>query len=311
MKQRLLTAGLMLLILVGVFTARALSLFVFDVFVVALCVIAGYESSKLFSKMGLYNNNFVVMLYPSLAYLVFMLTYKLSVLYVVAFQILLLIFLFVVAFLLSIVLKNNSENEIKTRNLKVSKNKFAFNKALHSVFSMVYPSLLILILVPINHFSKLFTSVNVDALYTISTFALILAFALPILTDTFAMLVGYLFKGKKLCPKISPKKTVSGAVGGVVLTVLVTACLFMVLNATVTFSSAFSAIGLELWHILILATASSVVCQIGDIFESLLKRKADVKDSGKILPGHGGVLDRFDSHAFNEILILLFFIILI
>ena len=54
-----------------------------------------------------------------------------------------------------------------------------------------------------------------------------------------------------------------------------------------------------------------MICQLGDIFESYLKRKANIKDSGNIFPGHGGFLDRFDSHIFNAPFILIFFSLLI
>ncbi|MFD1037952.1 phosphatidate cytidylyltransferase [Virgibacillus byunsanensis] len=114
-------------------------------------------------------------------------------------------------------------------------------------------------------------------------------------TDTGAYFVGRAFGKRKLWPKISPKKTVEGALGGVLL-----ACIVGVIYQLID-PFPFSMI------ILIGATIlASVFGQIGDLVESAFKRHYGVKDSGNILPGHGGMLDRFDSLLF--VLPLLHFI---
>ncbi len=100
-------------------------------------------------------------------------------------------------------------------------------------------------------------------------------------TDTFAYFGGMLFGKKKLCPDISPKKTVAGAIVGT---------LFGTLSGVLI---AWSMAG-EIW-IGIFALPFSIVSQLGDLSASIIKRRFGVKDYGKIFPGHGGVLDRFDS----------------
>ncbi|MDQ3223180.1 MAG: phosphatidate cytidylyltransferase [Gemmatimonadota bacterium] len=109
--------------------------------------------------------------------------------------------------------------------------------------------------------------------------------------DTAAMFGGRALGGPKLAPTISPGKTRSGAASGVVGGLLV---------APIFGSMVFPRVGLEvpLWQLLVLAGALSVVGQIGDLAESLFKREAGVKDSSHLIPGHGGVLDRFDSLYF-------------
>ena len=102
-----------------------------------------------------------------------------------------------------------------------------------------------------------------------------------ILTDVGGIIFGKLIGGKKLT-KISPNKTIAGSIGGFILSLL---CLLFFL----AFISNYS-----LFNLLILAIATSFFSQIGDLFVSFLKRKAKVKDTGKILPGHGGMLDRID-----------------
>lgn len=102
-------------------------------------------------------------------------------------------------------------------------------------------------------------------------------------TDIGAYAFGRTFGGPKLAPSISPKKTWSGSVGGLGCAVLASAGLLLWgYDMALTLSLAASAAGL------------SVVSQAGDLFESALKRRYHVKDSGSLIPGHGGVMDRFD-----------------
>ncbi len=106
--------------------------------------------------------------------------------------------------------------------------------------------------------------------------------------DTAAMFGGRVLGGPKLAPTISPGKTRSGALAGVLGGVLVAPIFGVVV---------FPRVGIEipLWQLLLIAGVLSVMGQIGDLVESLFKREAGVKDSSHLIPGHGGVLDRFDS----------------
>lgn len=118
-------------------------------------------------------------------------------------------------------------------------------------------------------------------------FRLLLGFFLLIwANDSGAYLVGVKFGKKRLFERISPKKSWEGAVGGFVLTLLL------------AFVSAFYFKGLTLVNWLIMAVIVSVMGTFGDLVESMIKRSANMKDSGSLLPGHGGVLDRFDAVIF-------------
>ena len=132
--------------------------------------------------------------------------------------------------------------------------------------------------------------------YAVGDVAGMLIALLPVVltwaSDTGAYFTGRALKGPKLIPSISPGKTVSGAIGGVVFTVIATYILVHWLLRPYA-QLAFSPLGLVTFAVVI-----SVVAQIGDLVESLFKRSAGVKDSGKLLPGHGGVLDRLDSLFF-------------
>lgn len=110
-------------------------------------------------------------------------------------------------------------------------------------------------------------------------------------SDTFALLFGILFGKHKLAPIISPKKTIEGAVGGIFGAV---ACLFIftiIMHRTVGFE-------LPYWAAVLIGVFGSVLGQVGDLSFSILKRQTEIKDYGTIFPGHGGVLDRFDSVIF-------------
>ena len=102
-----------------------------------------------------------------------------------------------------------------------------------------------------------------------------------IASDIGGFIFGKLFKGPKLT-KISPNKTFSGAIGSVILSLFFISWLFYFLLNSFNYK------------ILIIALVTSIFCQFGDLFFSLLKRKAKLNDTGNFLPGHVGILDRLD-----------------
>ncbi|WP_010252259.1 phosphatidate cytidylyltransferase [Acetivibrio cellulolyticus] len=112
-------------------------------------------------------------------------------------------------------------------------------------------------------------------------------------TDTFAYFSGYLFGKHKLMPEISPKKTVEGSIGGIVGCAVIMGLYGMYLNYNNL------ANGIQLYHFIILGILCGIISQIGDWSASAIKRYVKIKDYGDIMPGHGGVLDRFDSILFT------------
>jgi phosphatidate cytidylyltransferase len=111
--------------------------------------------------------------------------------------------------------------------------------------------------------------------------------------DTGAYFIGRATGKHKLAPKISPAKTWEGAAGGLTCAILAAVVIGTVLKMiSPRLGSPFV---FEYWQIILLAVLVSLFAQIGDLVESLLKRNTGVKESGNLLPGHGGILDRFDS----------------
>ncbi len=112
-----------------------------------------------------------------------------------------------------------------------------------------------------------------------------------IATDSLAYCFGRVLGGPKIAPKISPSKTWAGLLGGIIGSILMGQLV----------------IYYELWHFpvdngAIVGVAVAVFSQMGDFLESWLKRNANVKDSGQFIPGHGGILDRFDGHIMAQLM---------
>ena len=152
-------------------------------------------------------------------------------------------------------------------------NKDKFYRFLYKVISLLYLSVLIyLFLVTKSKYPEL----NIVLIYAI---------LVSIVTDIGGLAVGKVFKGKKLT-KISPNKTISGAMGSFIFS------LFLIPFFIDYFT------GYKILTLLIITLFISLISQIGDVFISFIKRKAKVKDTSDILPGHGGFLDRIDGIIF-------------
>jgi phosphatidate cytidylyltransferase len=133
--------------------------------------------------------------------------------------------------------------------------------------------------------AALFASVLIRLDQVFGFAALMLVFLIVWMTDIGGYFAGRALGGPKLWPRVSPKKTWAGAIGGFVLS-LATAC-------------GFAALGVgKLLPLLGLGALLSIVSQLGDLFESAVKRAFGVKDSSHLIPGHGGLLDRLDGYVF-------------
>lgn len=139
------------------------------------------------------------------------------------------------------------------------------------------------------------------------TFAISFAIFLPVFSDTFAYLVGSTLGKRKLCPSISPKKTVAGAIGGLLGSVLCAVTFFLLFDlyavipvGYVTFSDS---VAVRAVVFVVLGIVGGVLAEIGDLAASRIKRTMNIKDFGNIFPGHGGVLDRLDSIMFTLVML--------
>ena len=168
--------------------------------------------------------------------------------------------------------------------------KTKFEEAVTAIFASVaipYSFSLFLVFRDIN--DRISSYTKVDGIFLI-LFACFCAW----LTDIFAYFVGSKFGKHKLCPKISPKKSVEGAVGGVVGAVLLNVALLFVFKRFFFENET----GLNYVSVIIMSVCLSVISMFGDLAASTIKRNFGIKDFGKLLPGHGGIMDRCDSLLF-------------
>ena len=106
-------------------------------------------------------------------------------------------------------------------------------------------------------------------------------------TDILAYFTGYFLGKRKLCPGLSPKKTVEGAIGGVIGSIVCSIIFGLIIRFQI------------FPHMIIMGLFGSVMAQLGDLSASMFKRKMGIKDYGNLIPGHGGIMDRFDSILFT------------
>ncbi|WP_263357179.1 phosphatidate cytidylyltransferase [Acidicapsa ligni] len=142
-----------------------------------------------------------------------------------------------------------------------------------------------------------FTLISLPALRSAEDGKTLVTFLLCVVWagDIVALYVGRNLGRHKLAPRLSPNKTWEGAVGSVVGSLLVTVGLIVLAEQLAKREIMTLAFAGPVWHWLLLAVVVNVAAQVGDLAESALKRSAGVKDSGTLLPGHGGVLDRIDA----------------
>lgn len=134
--------------------------------------------------------------------------------------------------------------------------------------------------------------------------SMLMLFVIAPFSDTMAFITGSLIGGRKLCPKLSPKKTWSGAIGGVIGGGVGGLLVYLVFSGYASTVSFFSPVLL----FILVGLFASVMTEAGDLFESFIKRRAGIKDMGKIMPGHGGIMDRIDGMLFAGVLIYFVFL---
>ena len=171
----------------------------------------------------------------------------------------------------------------------------------------VYPTLLLSLLTLANHLPA---TAGLEQFRLDSGLAILLIFVISPCADCVALFFGMLFKKylpMKMAPTISPNKTVIGGIGGVVGGMLSAGIVYFVYNAL--FGS-FESMGLWLPVYLLTGFLAAAATEFGDLVESCIKRKLGVKDMGKIMPGHGGALDRIDGTLFATVAVYTVFVVI-
>ncbi len=276
MLKRIITGVLLILYAFGLVTVGAWYPIAVDVLIYSFMLLGVYEMLHSFSVSGykVYKIAPIIMSVASFPLVYFFGLVGLAVDFAICLMIVMIQFIFA-----------------KDRTL---------NDLFASIFTMIYPALFMSVAFVITR--------EVNAVY-VACFAILV----PVASDSFAYFVGRLVKGPKLCPTISPKKTISGAVGGLMGGVLASGIVYTLFEHFAVFGDMIVAplftpnhyVNLAIY--LVIGLLGSVICQLGDLFASRIKRCIGIKDFGKIFPGHGGGLDRLDSIMFMLVVLFVIF----
>ncbi|MCI6444144.1 MAG: phosphatidate cytidylyltransferase [Clostridia bacterium] len=243
----------------------------FDLFILIMAVASTYEYERAFSDKLLKTEKVIIFIYPFAVYI----SYCFKGLGW-AFGAMLFLFLLLLA------------------QLVFEYDKISLESIGISLFTMIYPATILVSLLVINRYPTLEP--------------LLMVFAITPCADTFAYFVGSIVKGKKLCPNISPNKTVSGFIGGLFGGMIASLLVYFIFTEK---GAIFNSVFLEVLLFAGAGIACALLTAYGDLVESVIKRKLGIKDMGKILPGHGGMSDRIDGLTFAAPVISFVFTILV
>lgn len=166
--------------------------------------------------------------------------------------------------------------------------KSSVNGIVHTLFGFTYVSFLLSHILFINDLQS-------------GDILIWLPFLTAWFTDTAAYFTGITIGKHKLCPAISPKKTIEGSVGGILGSILLTTVFGIIIR------NYNSSIGIQ--DFIIIGLLCGIVSQLGDLAASYIKRNTNLKDFGNLIPGHGGILDRFDSILFTMPVVYYYFLL--
>lgn len=190
---------------------------------------------------------------------------------------------------------------------------YEVGNAISTLFVMIYPTTIMVYTLGLAYFmpeaESSITGLAVFGSQSIN--AILLLFICTTLTDTMAYFVGSTIKGPKLCPKISPMKTISGAFGGLVGGTFGGVIVYLLAkNGALGCAPITAAVVPNVLHFLVLGLGTSLFCQIGDLISSYVKRSCGIKDFGNFLKGHGGFMDRIDGLIISAVFLYIYFTIL-
>ena len=254
MLKRITSAGMLILVMGSIILLNIKFSIMVDVFVALVCIASVFEFCKAIKTLKLFQLSIPCMLFA--AVYPFMVSFGFTQLTFYGFTTVMLCMLIFF-------------------HEKISFNNFAYTYSMTLLITISLSALIRMKFIDSEHMPMYF----------------VLAIAIPWLADVGAYFTGFFIGKHKLCPKISPKKTIEGAVGGVLF------CIFSCVVMLFIFQKLFYGdnINMNYFSIILIGFGGSLLSIIGDLSFSVIKRSYSVKDYGDLIPGHGGILDRFDS----------------
>ncbi len=271
MLKRTLTSIVIVGFIVGFLFLRTIDVRLFDIFLWGMALIGTFELQRAYGNRTTKFHKILSLIYCAVIFPAYVLTVAYGRAYIIAI---------LIGFAL-----------IAISSLVFSHNDATIEGIGLTLLSFIYPTALLILISELSHQGH--------------QGALILAFVISPCADAAAYIVGSLVKGPKLCPKISPNKTVSGAIGGVIAGILGSVAVYLV------FGNKMWNFGLDCAYYALIGLVCSLLTIFGDLVESQIKRKLGVKDMGKLLPGHGGMLDRIDGLLFSSTALYVAFCVIV
>ncbi len=282
LKTRTITAAVLTIVILPIAFFGGI---VIDIFLGLLTLGAAYELEKMFkkdNKWGFYN--IIDMVLSVLVYASIVIIFSINTYDTYKYLMMVIGIVFLVQGFLMIFTKNSNVETLG-----------------NSLITLFYPSIGFASMALIRNFET--------GLYREGLFVLLYGIVVCIMTDMFAYFFGKAFGKHKLSP-ISPKKSWEGSIAGTVFAVVFGTLLAM-LTGVSRFIFGDINVFLQILFTIILSLVLSIIDEIGDLFASKLKRHYGIKDYSHIFPGHGGILDRFDSYIFVSVAIFVYIVILI
>ena len=297
MLKRTITGGIIFLVTVAFVLLKMVSPLFLDAFILLISIASLHEMINAYKLIDKTPNKAALYVCPVLLCAVYIFAPSVHI----SFALNALIAVVLLVYLLSndiAVLAKDRKMGTTEQNVSVL-NQSLFEKTKISMMIYAYPLLPISFMFAINHLP-----------YEIGYIGIILVFIVAMLTDTCAYLVGRAFGKSKFVPEVSPNKTVAGVVGGFMGGIVGSLACYFIFYYTDLFSVLnVAGQGVSITAFLLIAVVGSFINQLGDLIASAFKRKINLKDYGKIFPGHGGFMDRYDGTMFVAVLVYLVLVV--
>lgn len=303
MKKRILT-GMVIFLVTALFVAsRLLTRFFFDAFVLGVSFMACYEMIKTYetdTRRCPKSYIYFALSYVPMTYMTYFLAgyFKVGMFGAIIYQMLLFAVYFMMSFVVEIVFLNTEASKAEENGIQPNELLLSTKRMLTL---MLYPTTLLGTLYALNSFSP-----------KLSVALIVTVFGVSMLTDVFANVFGVATHKGRFANQISPKKSMSGAIFGIVGGILFACIMLVLVKFTGVFGDAFKAIAQRdiIVFFVFAGVLGSFITEFGDLVSSAVKRNSGIKDFGKIFPGHGGMMDRVDGLMFTSAIVYILAMIL-